>query len=248
MITVTASDTWGAQVTTNLMVTQSSVTVTMTPLDASQLNQQLVNVTGTVSDTNSEVFVNGIEATNNDGIWAATNVPVSPTGTATFDIEGYAGDPVWEVSQNDTQPQPPLVVLNSFSVFAYLATTNVFYGGAGYVQESDNWSWNGAPLQTFYETVDSEYGSSGGSGGFSPDGAGFAAPWVDQDYGYLAPVWEQSAITYNDGYNFEQRTNHTSVMLVSSGGQAAGTVGTYLILAHASEFSVPPFLPGPDFS
>jgi alpha-tubulin suppressor-like RCC1 family protein len=243
-LTVTATDRLGNQATTNLTVTQSSVILTMNPLTSDQLNQQSVDVTGTVSDTTCDVFVNGVEATNDDGTWAATNVPVNPTGMATFHVQAYVGDPVLEADQNFTQPQPPMVVVSSYSALGYYASTDSL--GTAFFQEDDNWTWNsgGTAFITAY--------IEGGAGflgidpdlvSIPPDTNGYAAPAWDENNGdTFDPAWENSAITYFDGTNFDQRTNDTTVMLVPGGGQAAGTVSAYLVLAHASEFSVPPML------
>jgi hypothetical protein len=59
-------------------------------MDASQLNQVRVNVTGEISDPTYAVWVNGVQGTNTGGgYWSATNVPVTAGGTASFDMTGY---------------------------------------------------------------------------------------------------------------------------------------------------------------
>lgn len=90
-VTVTATDAAGNAASATLTVYQSGVTVTMTPLTSGQLNQSSVSVSGTISDTNYSLTVNGVSATvNGDGTWNAYKVPASRTGTATFDVEVYA--------------------------------------------------------------------------------------------------------------------------------------------------------------
>lgn len=93
-LTITVTDTAGISATTSLTLNQSSVTVTMNPLSGDQLNHSSVNVTGTVSDPGCIVTVNGIQASVNpvDGTWEADGVPVSPGGTAIFDVEVYSGN------------------------------------------------------------------------------------------------------------------------------------------------------------
>jgi hypothetical protein len=79
--------------TTNLMVYQSSVLVTVAPLTADQLNQTSIRVTGTISEPGDTVTVNGVPASvYEDGTWAAEGVPVSAYGTAIIDVEVYAGN------------------------------------------------------------------------------------------------------------------------------------------------------------
>jgi uncharacterized Zn-binding protein involved in type VI secretion len=88
VVTVTATNAAGIGSTTNFDVVQSAVTVTIDPLPTNELNQALVTVTGTVSDGSYNVWVNGVQATvSGDPTWVATNVPVNPTGTASFTVE-----------------------------------------------------------------------------------------------------------------------------------------------------------------
>jgi hypothetical protein len=92
-LTITVTDAAAISATTSLTLNQSSVTVTMDPLSGGQLNQSSVNVTGTVSDSSCSVYVNGVQASvNDDGFWKADSVPVSPSGTAIFNVEVYPGN------------------------------------------------------------------------------------------------------------------------------------------------------------
>jgi hypothetical protein len=90
-LTITATDAAGNAAVANMTLYQSSVTVTLDPLSSDQFNQTSVSVSGTVSDSNCEVWVNGVQAMVYDGFWWADNVPVSATGTAVFDVEVYSG-------------------------------------------------------------------------------------------------------------------------------------------------------------
>jgi hypothetical protein len=90
VITVTATDAAGNPASTNLTLVQSSLTLTMDTVDASQLNQVYVTVTGEISDPTYAVWVNGVQGTNNGyGTWFANNVPVTVGGTASFDMTAY---------------------------------------------------------------------------------------------------------------------------------------------------------------
>jgi hypothetical protein len=86
-VTIVATDAAGNSSTNRFNVGRSPVTVTMQPLEPSQLNKPLVNVHGTISDATCGVEVNGVEATvHTNGTWEAQKVQVSPSGTALFNI------------------------------------------------------------------------------------------------------------------------------------------------------------------
>ncbi|HUZ07012.1 MAG TPA: hypothetical protein VMV89_05935, partial [Candidatus Paceibacterota bacterium] len=89
VITVTATDAANNSFSTNLTLVQSGVTLTMDTVDASQLNQVQVDVTGEISEPTYAVWVNGVQGTNNGGYWNANNVPVTAGGMASFDITAY---------------------------------------------------------------------------------------------------------------------------------------------------------------
>ncbi|MGO8741318.1 MAG: Ig-like domain-containing protein [Limisphaerales bacterium] len=94
-LSITATDAAGNVSTTNITLIKAVVSVTMDPLPDDQLNQNIVSVTGTISDPSYTLTVNGTNAYYIDdaGDWEADNVPASPTGTAVFDVEIYLGDP-----------------------------------------------------------------------------------------------------------------------------------------------------------
>ena len=145
ILTVIATDAAGNISTTTLTLHQSSVMVTINPLN--QFNQSSVTVTGTISDPSNAVWVNGVEAYYIDdaGDWEADGVPVSPTGTATFDVEVYLSQSDMVKSQlvhaydlpsgTDigsewfTLPQPVTVVLSSYSKVA-IANDSYYSEGA----------------------------------------------------------------------------------------------------------------------
>ena len=90
-LTVTATDAAGNASVTNLTLFQSSVSMTINALTHELLNQSSVSVSGTVSDVNCTITVNGMTATvNPNGTWTADQVPVSSSGTAIFDVAAYS--------------------------------------------------------------------------------------------------------------------------------------------------------------
>jgi hypothetical protein len=90
-LSVIATDAAGNSTSTNIDVFESKVVITLEPLPGDQLNKPRVKVHGTVSDPTCHVQVNGVDAVvQTNGIWFATNVPVSPTGTAEFNIQAFS--------------------------------------------------------------------------------------------------------------------------------------------------------------
>jgi hypothetical protein len=90
-ITVTVTDAVGNASITNLSIVQSSLVLTINPVTPdSKLWQSTVNLTGTLSSTNSAVWVNGVKGHNNGNrTWSANNVPVNNGGTASFTATAY---------------------------------------------------------------------------------------------------------------------------------------------------------------
>lgn len=96
-VTLTATDVAGNVTTTNLIVIQSAVTLTINPFgnptsgNPQQLWQPTVNLSGSISDATYAVWVNGVKGHNyGNGWWSASNVPVDSGGTATFTATAYA--------------------------------------------------------------------------------------------------------------------------------------------------------------
>ena len=92
VVALTLTDAVGHSTNKNISLTQSAVRVTMNPVTpASQLWQPTVNISGTISSLSYAVWVNGVKANNpGNGTWSATNVPVSPGGTAVFLMTAYS--------------------------------------------------------------------------------------------------------------------------------------------------------------
>jgi hypothetical protein len=91
-LTITATNTAGYGSATNIVVFQSSVTLTITSVTFNEPMSPTATVTGTLTGGSSIiVLVNGIEATNNgDGTWTAYYVPVGDSGTASISADATA--------------------------------------------------------------------------------------------------------------------------------------------------------------
>jgi len=114
-LTVITTDAAGNTAATNFMVVRGAVAVAVNPLTDDQLNRSLVGVTGTVSDTNASLTVNGVMvAVYADGTWTADNVPVKSTGTASFDLQTYDAGDNPSGSRIALQAQPTTIGLASY--------------------------------------------------------------------------------------------------------------------------------------
>jgi hypothetical protein len=142
-------------------------------------------------------------------------------------------------SQNISQLQPVTVVLSSYSGVGYSFQDAEPYDDISWL-EFVNWSYiNGG--NHFAGGADYS-GEWGGTLELLPDGERFAPPSLyvrnSQASPDFMPVWEQSAVSMTNGDILLQRTNRTKVMLAPPADAASG-MKTYLVLAHASEFSTP---------
>lgn len=120
--TIVATDAAGNVSSTNLSVVKSSVnlTITSTPTGES-LYTPHGTVSGTVSDTNYYVTVNGVAATVDEyGTWLAENVPVIGQGTATFDtVAQLSGGGTPQITASVEVEMPAFVALTK-----HVATLN----------------------------------------------------------------------------------------------------------------------------
>ena len=89
-LTLTVTDSAGNIATTNITVSTCPFTVTMTPIPDDQLWYKKVTATGTISDATQSLWINGVKAGITNGVWTATNVPMTDGGTAVFNITCYA--------------------------------------------------------------------------------------------------------------------------------------------------------------
>jgi archaellum component FlaF (FlaF/FlaG flagellin family) len=88
---------------TNIALVKNDMALMLTNIDGS-LWQPPVNVSGLISDTSASVSVNGVAGMNNgDGTWSASNVPVSTSGVASFDMKASSsggGNPAASTTTN----------------------------------------------------------------------------------------------------------------------------------------------------
>ncbi len=247
ILTVTASNAAGYVTTTNLTLNQSAVVVTMQPL--SQYNQSSLSVYGTISDTNYDIWVNGVQAYYPGGQnWEADNVPVNPVGTATFDVEIYTGDPVNVGSQIISQPQPPVVAMMSYNYHSHLSQTTY------------NYCPNGPAPITTDETINWLY-QNGGAGLTSDSGIGGDCKFVNGSgdtslaggYNGYTPTWECN--NYNESLNesgdppsygigSQQTDTKTRVMIVPSDQATPGQTALYLVSAQVFDEDTGDQIPG----
>jgi hypothetical protein len=237
-LTVTATDAGGYSTTTNLTVVQSAVTVSVNPLSGTNLNQSSVTVTGTVSDTNETVYVNGVQATvHTDGTWTACMVPASPTGTATFTVQAYSSDSTLDGSQTSDQEQAPTIVLADYQM-----QTGHSSGGDG---ENQSAQWDYAAGGNWAKMhYPSGNGPEGGwdIGGLDPDippdGTDYAPPIVASDQGEtLAPTFQISDEHITEGDDNLQTKTKTTPAIIPSDQEQPGGVDAYLVEVTANEFS-----------
>jgi hypothetical protein len=85
-VTLNVTNAAGLGCTTNLVVFKSDMILTVTSYKGS-LWDPTVSLDGKISDPNAQIWVNGVQGTNNhDGTWHADKVPVPPGGVASFDV------------------------------------------------------------------------------------------------------------------------------------------------------------------
>jgi hypothetical protein len=116
-LTVAATNIAGAGATLSWSVSRSSVSVALDSPSANDLSQPSVTLTGTISDANYDVWVNGVQATvSGDPTWQASPVPlVNLNGTGQIDIGIYppgsdpdSTDPL--ATQSAVVPIPSMVL------------------------------------------------------------------------------------------------------------------------------------------
>jgi alpha-tubulin suppressor-like RCC1 family protein len=212
-LTITATDAAGNTSVTNLTLVRSAVTVTLDPIPSDQLNQSSVSVSGTVSDASCTITVNGVSATvNTDGTWEADNVPVSPGGTAIFDVEVYSSEQAGMArvtanarsaklagagarandatstasagSQLPIQPEPAKVVLKSYT--CDYASYHGYPGKWGLIGWYSGWDpYTGPPL-----TLGNSYEMGSRKARWTYESGGF-----DKGYGYFNGELNEAIVT-----------------------------------------------------
>ncbi|HTV43496.1 MAG TPA: LamG-like jellyroll fold domain-containing protein [Candidatus Sulfotelmatobacter sp.] len=253
ILTITVTNAAGLSMTTNVILTQSPVLVTMNPL--STFNQANVSVTGTMNDPTCTLTVNGVSAypLDTNGDWKADNVPVSPTGTAVFNVQIFNADSVQIGLQQFSQVQPPMVVLESDSSSSSSDATLTFQYILNYWE---SWGFYPAgPANSFQtESVDWSYlsgGTSSAAGGgtfgwYYYQWVGGPEPTSGNDTNSSSPIpagigaysapWEEASYTTSYGNaNSEGNSsynNHVQLMIVPSGQAPIGQKVLYLVQAQ----------------
>ena len=105
----TITDAAGNVATTNIAIVQSSVTLTMNPVSDEAIWKYKASVSGTVSDPNAVVWINGVQASNSGGNWSAGDVPITPGGVAIFNMTAYPSSeaPSSASGTNGVNPSSP---------------------------------------------------------------------------------------------------------------------------------------------
>ncbi len=236
-LTVTATNAAGLSTTVNLTVMQSRVVITMNPLN--QFNQANVSVTGTISDPTCSLTVNGTNAyyLDTNGDWKADNVPVSPTGTALFNVQVFTGDPTPLGAQTFNQTQPPAVVMETYTENSSFNSTVQAYGdvASAYSQNSCNWGYRSGGTRSGSAVFPDAYQFLGNTGEnylghtnpFSvstlPAGAGsFNANWEDASYFYASDVYEGPHNTQPFVATSSSYTAKARIMIADSGQAQVG--------------------------
>jgi hypothetical protein len=248
ILTLTTTDAAGNSTTTNLTLVQSGVMVTMDPLPDDQLNQSSVNVTGTVSDPNVNLAINGRSATvYEDGTWQATDVPASATGTANFIVEltDLSNQPVG--SQAMSRPEPAVISLMSYVSHYYHDEVDSSPCAGGTRTETINWTYKSGGLDSWSVSEpggDCQPGQnpppivlSAGYNGYSPNWENNSASGGS----YLLPHWDWiyylNYWSYNSAWWQVSWTSdaHARVMIVPSGPVVPGQSALYLVSAQVMD-------------
>jgi len=212
-LTIMAKDAAGNVTTTNLTLSKNAVMVTMDP---PPLNESSVYVTGLVSDPSFEVFVNDVQANVDPatGNWEANGVAVSPSGTAVFDVEIYAGS------------NPAVSRLESISSMDALAATpdgsqrfnhvqSAMLGLMSYHQNQRGGHYNYNIHWTYL---------SGGEGITSWPGGGVDVPLSAGMDAFWRAYWENASAA--------QASIKTHIMIEPSGKVGVEKIALYLVSAR----------------
>lgn len=110
-VIVITTDAAGNSTTTNIVLVGSSILLTIETVSEDALTNRTATVSGTVSGTNYNVWVNGVQATvDGAGNWSATEVPVIGHGAATFDAVAYMnGSEQPAVNQSHAKERPAMI-------------------------------------------------------------------------------------------------------------------------------------------
>ena len=153
-LTLWVTNAAGLSSETNIILVKSDMVLTLTNIDGLSLPQvdahlwlPQVDVSGLVDDPTATIYVNGVEGTNyGDGTWGASNVPVTPGGVASFDMDAVpagGGDP-WNDLGVD---KPSSQVLDSAT---WTREENYSSGAAVTISGGYSFAHGGSLTQTTY--------------------------------------------------------------------------------------------------
>ncbi len=240
-VTITATDAAGNTSMANLNVVKSAISLNVNPLADDQLNQPSVTVSGTIGDSGDHVTVNGVSATVSGNNWTATNVPVSPDGTASLNVIVSDSGNNLLAAQNVYQPQPAKVVLASYQLrfhensFYYQLFSGTWHRST--TETIDNqiyWSFSSGGAQHYDEDMhDIEDPPNIFNTNYPAGINAFSAPWENaataENFDVYVPSFE---IIWDDANQIK-----THVMIDPTGQTPAGGMKLYLIRAKALEYT-----------
>lgn len=116
---LTATDFWGNSITTNLAVIKATFDLNVDLLTTEQMQQFTATVTGTISGTGQDVWINGVQAVVSNGVWQADYVPITHDKTTTLQVKAFptGSDPNSTPSSAEfflVQDAPPVVEVTSY--------------------------------------------------------------------------------------------------------------------------------------
>jgi hypothetical protein len=134
---LTATDYWGNSVTTNLAIIKATFDLTVDALTPEQQMQFTTTVTGTISGTGQDVWVNGVQATVSNGVWWADNMPITHDKTTTLQVKSFptGSNPDTTPSSAEThliQDAPPVVEVNGYDKTSTLTQFDTVIPGYQY--------------------------------------------------------------------------------------------------------------------
>jgi hypothetical protein len=235
-VTIIATDAAGNMSETNISVVQSSVNLTINPISSDQLNQSTVTMSGTIGDSSQKVIINGVAAVVSGNSWTATNVPVSPSGTAALNaqITDAGNNPL--AAQTIYQPQPPTVVAAAYEqTYRDVDTAYVSWdlNTGPILTDNSRTYWAGGTGLNYgdYQSWPGEYDVPVYTGTFTNDLSGYTND--------LPVAWEEGdSLVTIPGYDMQMFHTKTTLALQPAGQQTMGATRTYLVMVSGLEYEV----------
>ena len=233
-VTVTATSAGGNIGKASLSVDPPDLQVSLNPLTSDQMNQTPVNVTGTLLGGDA-LTVNGVSATvGNNGQWEADNVPVSPYGQATFNVDVFKGNA--QVGQQVfLQTEPVATVLMSQRSHSEMYVICPWLGPWGEIPPGC-YTWSSGSGTTEWDCVGGgeHYGYGFGSGYWNVliSSDNWPAPGYQAVCDVLPPGYGPNC---NHGLNFydgNQYEYDRLLMMTPSTQDSAGSEATYVVQAQ----------------